>query len=50
MYLSITATSMREEQLIEKVDVLEGNFCSAAACNPKQYPIFILATMQKSKM
>lgn len=47
MYLSITATSMREEQLIEKVDMLESHFCSAIACNLKQCRIFIPATMQK---
>lgn len=47
MHLSITATSTRKEQLIEKVDTLEGHFCSAIACNLKQCHIFILATMQK---
>lgn len=47
MYLAIAATSVREEQLIQKVDMLEGNFCCAIACNPKQCHIFILATMQK---
>lgn len=48
MHLSITATSMREEQLTEKVDTLEGHFCSAIARNPEQCHISILATMQKT--